>query len=436
MAWALALSAVRAQEARRAVDVPNPRSTHGGWISDPSAALGAASAQLERRLSELKQASGAEVAIAIVPSIGAAVPREFATALFEHWKIGRQGHDDGVLVLHVLDQRRLEIEVGYGLESALPDVKCAWLVDEAALPHFRAGELGLGHAALLRGIEYAIRHPDATRAQLLAGVGAESAQAGKSVRVGGVARQPLAKLLGPFVLELAFAALFALIAAVLRVRADRSLYREPKRRPPAPWLGSAMGALSTGMLLFAAYMAELPALVWAAIGCLASVGGLVGLGALRTWREAKRRYAPRTCATCGASLTLLSDAKDDRYLKPGQRIEERLRSTDYLVWKCACGAIHIEHYADSGSATRSVPCGYQTEQLKSERVVRPATEQSTGLSEKSYHCAHCKTQRVEKVELPRIVRQSPSREHRTSSSRSGGSFGGGRSGGGGAGGSY
>jgi uncharacterized protein len=106
-----------------------------------------------------------------------------------------------------------------------------------------------------------------------------------------------------------------------------------------------------------------------------------------------------------------------------------------LVKALPCGALHIEHYEDSGSATRCAQCGYQTEQRRSERVVRKATELSTGLSERHHHCAHCKVQRVEQVELPRIVRPSPS-SGRSSSSSGGSSFGGGRSGGGGAGGSY
>src|SRR5262245_2073028 len=84
--------------------VENPQTTHSGWVTDQAHLLDAAtSAKIEARFSKLKADSGAEVALAIVPTLGGQSPRVFATALFERWKIGREGHDDGVLVLHVLD---------------------------------------------------------------------------------------------------------------------------------------------------------------------------------------------------------------------------------------------------------------------------------------------------------------------------------------------
>ena len=134
-------------------------------------------------------------------------------------------------------------------------------------------------------------------------------------------------------------------------------------------------------------------------------------------------------------MQLVSDAKDDRYLSEGQRAEERVRSVDYWVWRCACGARHIENYADQGSAGNCEKCGFLTDQLKREKTVRPAAVGKQGLAERHYHCAHCKAQRVEQVVLAALSPPSRS-EKRSSSSSSGSSFGGGRSGGGGAGGSY
>jgi uncharacterized protein len=422
-------------------DVPNPRRDHGGWVSDPSHALGASTAAIERRLEQLHTASSAEVAIAIVPSIGDEVPRDFATALFQHWGIGRKGHDDGALVLHVLDQRRVEIETGYGLEAVLPDVKGSWLIREAALPAFAAGELGRGHEALARGIEYAIQHPDASRAELVAAAldlpAAEvaSRQAAHALTSEPAAvRAPLSGVLSRFAPELSGGALFATGALVVRRRAHRALYRDARRRPDGPWVGYFLGLLGALGLLGGAYFGELPALGWASSGLLGLVGGLLGLSALRTFKAAKQRYAPRACSACGSPMSLLDDAKDDAFLEPGQRVEERLRSFDYDVWKCQCGAQHVERQDDEGSAARCPSCGYQTEQCKSRRVLRSATEASSGLAEDHHHCAHCKAQRVEQVVLPRIQRSSSSSG--SSSSRGGGSFGGGRSGGGGAGGSY
>jgi uncharacterized protein len=424
-------------EAQGVADVPNPRRGHNGWVSDPSQALGASAAAIEKQLEALHQATAAEVAVAVVPSIGDAVPRDFATELFKHWGIGRKGHDDGVLVLHVLDQRRVEIETGYGSEGVLPDVKCAWLIREVALPAFRDGELGRGHEALARGIDHALRNPEATREQLLAAArsGAPAAASARTV-VGQAepARAPLAGLLGRFAPELGAGSLLAAGALVVRRRAHRAYYRDIKRRPSGPWVGWFLGMLCALALLGAAYLAELPGLAWASTGMLGLVTGLLGLGALRTFRAAERRYAPRSCGACGSTMTLLNDAKDDAFLEPGQQVEERLRSADYFVWRCGCGGQLVERFDDEGSASKCPSCGYQTEQCKKYKVLKPATESSSGLAENHHHCAHCKAQRVEQVVLARIQRDTSSRSR--SSSSGGGSFGGGRSGGGGAGGSY
>src|SRR5688572_11695707 len=149
-------------------DVPNPRTSHGGWVTDQAQVLGAYGAAIEARLTQLNADTGAEVAVVILPSIGDAVPRQFATALFELWGVGHKGVDDGVLVLHVLDQRRIEIETGYGEEGALPDAKCAWLIEEVAKPLFKQEEMARGHLALSAGLELAIRNPAIDHATLMA----------------------------------------------------------------------------------------------------------------------------------------------------------------------------------------------------------------------------------------------------------------------------
>jgi uncharacterized protein len=150
-------------QAQNVKEVPNPRTDHNGWVTDTSGVLAGLAPDIEARLSSLHDELGSEVAVAILPSIGEQNPREFATALFQQWQVGRKGHDDGVLVLHVLDQRRLEIETGYGAESVLPDSVCSWLVQDVALPYFRKDALAAGHVALSRGIVHALRHPGARR---------------------------------------------------------------------------------------------------------------------------------------------------------------------------------------------------------------------------------------------------------------------------------
>ncbi len=444
MVWLFTCSAV-AQT--RVSEVQNPRA-HGGWISDSTKQLGEATPELEALLAELNRDTKAEVAVAIVPSIGEESPREFATALLKHWEVGRRGHDDGLLVLHVLDQRRVEIETGYGLESVLTDVECSWLINDVAIPLFREDKFAEGYAAMLRGIDYGIRNPEATREQLLSATGSEGAllsATGVSADAGVESDKPA---FGQYLEEvgpgLIFAMLFAGFAAGARKLAHRSLYRNPKRRPDE-MSGCLVTVFSAcgWIFLAAAWLTELAWVAWWGVVCLVVFGGVLVVGAWKAFAEARRRYAPRTCRACQARMELVDDDKDDRYLEEGQRVEERLRSADYFVWRCRCGERQIERHGDEGAAEKCTSCGYQTQELKSATEIKPATDVAEGLAERHYVCAHCKVQHVAKVVLPRIEATSSSGSDSSSGSSSSGggsggssSFGGGRSGGGGAGGSY
>ncbi|HMU84863.1 MAG TPA: TPM domain-containing protein, partial [Leptospiraceae bacterium] len=119
--------------ADRIAAVPNPRTT-GGWVSDPSQVLATRTDAINHLISDHEKETTDEIAVVVLPSIGQLVPKEFATALFNSWKIGKAKKNNGVLVLHILDQRRIEIETGYGQEGALPDVKCKWILDEVVVP--------------------------------------------------------------------------------------------------------------------------------------------------------------------------------------------------------------------------------------------------------------------------------------------------------------
>src|SRR5438094_8652030 len=104
-------------------DVPNPRAS-AGWVSDMAGVIHAdARTRLGVQCDSLQREIGVEIAIVTVPDVPG-TPKEFATALFNRWGIGKAGKDNGLLMLLVTDKHRLEMETGYGLESVLPD---GWL---------------------------------------------------------------------------------------------------------------------------------------------------------------------------------------------------------------------------------------------------------------------------------------------------------------------
>lgn len=100
--------------------------------------------QLERVLSELEERTTAEVAVVTVTSIEGGDVERAAVELFQGWGIGKKGKDNGVLILCAIDNRRVRIEVGYGLESVLTDAMSGRIIRERMVPRFRVKDYSGG----------------------------------------------------------------------------------------------------------------------------------------------------------------------------------------------------------------------------------------------------------------------------------------------------
>jgi len=132
-----------------ALSVSYPKPT--GYITDTTGAIDAAT---KRKLIPILQAlhakTTAQVGVAVVDTIGGGSVEEYAVKLFEKWGIGTKGKDNGVLLLVALNDRKMRIEVGYGLESVLPDAKAGAIMDDVIKPKFKAGDVNGG---IVAGVE-------------------------------------------------------------------------------------------------------------------------------------------------------------------------------------------------------------------------------------------------------------------------------------------
>jgi uncharacterized protein len=99
---------------------------------------------LENKLSQFSASTSHEVVLVVVPDLDGIPIEQFATNLFEKWGIGTSKHDNGVLLLIALHERGIRIEVGYGLEGALPDILAKQIIEEEIRSRFTAGEYALG----------------------------------------------------------------------------------------------------------------------------------------------------------------------------------------------------------------------------------------------------------------------------------------------------
>ena len=197
----------------------------------------------------------------------------------------------------------------------------------------------------------------------------------------------------------------AIDAIVERLRSDEALAAEPASAQPE----------SDG---------PAPEIFWMLPGAtLMLLGG--GTAGTLYWR----RHHRRRCPNCGRKMRRLSETDDDAELEHGQRVEERVRSVNYDVWKCpACAETLVLPYGRVFSSYRKCDaCGRKATRTK-RKVVKKATYTRTGVAEDTRHCEACGVTRVERVVLPKETPPSAS----TSSGSSGG-FGGGGGGGGGGG---
>ena len=101
-------------------------------------------AALENKLAAFEQKKGSQIAVLLVPTTQPETVEQYAIRVAEQWKLGRKGVDDGVLLLIAKDDRKLRIEVGRGLEGALPDATAKRIIDEFVVPAFKQRDFAGG----------------------------------------------------------------------------------------------------------------------------------------------------------------------------------------------------------------------------------------------------------------------------------------------------
>jgi uncharacterized protein len=126
-----------------------------GRVVDQTGTLSSSDiASLTQVLRDLETRKGSQVAVLIVPTTEPESIEQYSIRVAEAWKIGRKKIDDGALLLVAKNDRKLRIEVGYGLEGALNDASAKRIIDETITPRFRSGDFAGG---ISNGVDRIIR---------------------------------------------------------------------------------------------------------------------------------------------------------------------------------------------------------------------------------------------------------------------------------------
>ncbi|OWP63825.1 hypothetical protein CDA63_07000 [Hymenobacter amundsenii] len=465
------------------------------YVSDPDHLLSPTTLRdLNDTLRALDQRGRAHIDVAMVRSIGDETSKAAATALFRRWKIGGANQDNGLLILLVLDQHRIEFETGYGLEADLPDILCYRIQQRYMVPALRTQHydeaVRAGVAATIRQLRTGSLAATALTDSLLSAQsfgpageeGADDLSAGYDQNSkAAAAPEPASSWTTVEAFTVWVSILLSVVLAVILafVKAAGN-YR---------WwlLVGSVGVLGLSALsLFAGW----PASPWIVVGFnygwlalyvhgylwrvnrqVAAEAALVsrhaqygflrqthhGLGFLQYlfplglalyWPRYRRRLRqlremPYACPTCATPMHKLDEQADDAFLQPGQVVEERIDSVDYDVWQCAqCQHTLTFPYLNPATDAQPCPqCHHHTAQPRPNRVMHHATTSQDGWGWQVHACAFCGHEDLERYTIARISDSDDSGSSSGSSSSSDSdsswsSSDGGDSGGGGAGSSW
>lgn len=374
--------------------VPNPQQINGGWVTDRANILNTATeTKLNQMISQLEAENGSEIALVTVPETApSATPKEFTTDLFNYWKIGKAGQDNGVLFLISKSDRRVEIETGYGVEEILPDARVRNIIQQEITPRFKKGDFNggtlAGTKALIVALTDAPANPSVTNTPALH---ASADQPSTSIK----ANQP----------------------------------------SPYGWL-AGIGS-GVGLLTFIVYkLSKRPLFIQPE-----------GRSRVSNWGLRRPLY----CDRCQQPLERLDSTSMLPLLTQPEQVAQNLGSISFEGWQCSnCRphlldlGIHIRAYVSGSTCTSECPTCQELTVTKTSKILRHATQYSEGKRLITYDCHCCSYHKVIQERIPKLPPLPPPPPPPSSSSSSGGSsgcsggsdFGGGSSGGGGSGGSW
>lgn len=445
--------------------IPNPRQTSQSWVSDTAEVLSPeAETRINQAIDQLNSHNGGEMAVVTIKLLPPdQSPKQLATQLFNAWGIGKEGVDHGLLFLVAVENRRIEVETGYGTEAVLNDAHVGRILDQEVISRFQAGNMEAGIVAGSEAFVDAMRRAD--------------------VSSGEARRQTPIRVLR--------------LVALLTASGSALLVWQLFRWKQLPLLLEPVGFTRTnsdlmvpyGFRFFAAssvvlavisvillallvlHMLQIPPLAMLLPVFLFALGALVAAAiAAPVLRQKFERYVSDfalsrrlrqlvRCKTCQGQMQLVGNDVLAAQLQPTQAAAERMAGVRFEAWHCphchpvrnlpekdsGTASLELHLIADEGESTysRCPRCAEKAAKTKHLKYIsdNPSLLGTSGVKRMMMECLACGHQFHRDIPL-----DAPSRNRSSSGGgfgggssggswggSSGGSFGGGSSGGGGAG---
>ena len=341
-------------------DVPNSREINGSNVHDPHNILQeAARDTLDRIIQLVEDSTSVQIAVVCLYSIGDNDPHTFSTDLFNHWGVGSELNDNGLLVAVYIDQRKSSTITGYGLEGELTDLETAEVRDNEMIPFFKQEDYTTGvvrgvqvYAEILMGIDpYYLQPVDYTYDD-------EDYSSDYSYDYDyndystPFFERPIPSLYVRLMVLLCIAWIIVLLIALF----NKDLHKR-------------YHLMKFFTLLIFPIVFPIPFL------------GIFFLNKyfMNKWRN-QERFSEKT----GEFMIKLNESEDDEFLAKGQVKEEVLKSIDYDVWVTADRSeVLILGYKAWFSKYRKCPkCKHKTYNKDYDRVISAATYSSSGTGER------------------------------------------------------
>ena len=200
-----------------------------GRVVDDAGVLDASTREsLRAKLAALEARTGIQVVVATVKSLNGNAVEDYANRLFRRWQLGQKGKNNGVLLLHAPAERKIRIEVGYGLEGTLTDAATKYIITNSIAPRFKANDFSGG---MTRGVDDILK--------------ALSGDEEFKQRIAAPAHNPLSDV-PPFVFVLIAIVLFIIIRAIVTgAGSAQSGRRSGSRSSGRDWSSSSSGGSSS-----------------------------------------------------------------------------------------------------------------------------------------------------------------------------------------------
>jgi len=372
--------------------VPKSKNAYeNGFVSNPDGILKAETvSKLNQYLDELNKETTAEMTVVALNSIGSAEINSFATELFKLWKIGKAKKDNGLLILFVLDQRKIKFETGYGLEGILPDAICKRIQKQTITPEFKAGNYDAG---ILAGVE---------RVGTIIRKEPQKEETPKSI----IAWNEVLPIAAAFYILIAMIAWIWVANSIQKIKNDKKLttniakYKVIKSQKSGIITTVSIFMPLAGLILILLFSKAIYILLLLPIPLATLPANIYA-----KWVAFRIRRQPIACNVCDGTMHILSEQKEDAHLKLAQQFEEKLHAVDYDVFVCdKCANEAIFTLEKPSSYSECPKCGTKALILKEKRTIVAPTYISAGTERTTYICKFCGYEENDNHNIPRITR--------------------------------